>query len=308
MCRIFKFLAAIINRGLINHKFLLTVAGVLLTVGLMAAIPDSTRSESDQSAVIEQVAPGNYKIAEISPFPRGVMGMAVNDDGVLFFSDTYSRLDASSAVYALAPPYSGDPVPTGITGRSVAGLMWHEEKLYVAFLNRNEIIIYDSELEFLESRVVDSPWGFATDGENVFVYTYYGQIGLITNNRVNVFTESLQYPLDMEFSGNESLWITEASQPDSLGRLLEVGFRGEVKRDYAQGIKYPFGLQQYKNGNLYVTDKESGVIYVVPPEGNTAIVTDEYASPICITVDHLGRLVVNCDHNGGMLLVIKVPQ
>lgn len=248
------------------------------------------------------------EVTEVGPFLSGVQGMAMDNNGVLYYADSYSKADDISKVYILRPPYTGIPEATNIEGISITGLMWMDEKLYVSFLNTNEIIIYDKNLEFLESRPVNSPLNFANDGHTTFVLTYDGEIGVITDNRVRIFIKDLTSPFDIIFSKKESLWISQKGSKGAPGRVAEIGYAGTELGSLDLPLKEPAGLGMDHEGNLYIADKGDNKIYMVTWEGETYLVSDKYASPVCFVTMPDGRMMVNTEDNGGSLLIISMTR
>jgi DNA-binding beta-propeller fold protein YncE len=246
-----------------------------------------------------------FQIQEITPFLGRVHGMTMDNDGVLYYSDTYSKSDDISRVYMLNPPYTGNPIATEVEGFSIGGLLWENDKLHVAFLNKNEIVIYDKNLEFLESRPVDSPINFASDGSNIYVVSYFGLVGIVTNNRVRIHLEDLELPFDILYSGKESLWVSEKGKNGSPGRVSEIAYEGVITNILEQNFKDPAGLGMDQVGNLYIADKGDNKIYMVNPENQITLVSDKYTSPICVIPMPDGRMMVNTNHEGGMLLIIS---
>ncbi|MDA3823209.1 MAG: hypothetical protein PF450_11460 [Bacteroidales bacterium] len=249
-----------------------------------------------------------FQIREITPFLGRVHGIAMDNDGVLYYSDTYSKSDEISRVYMLNPPYTGNPIATEIEGFSISGLLWEDDKLYVAFLNKNEIVIYDKNLEFLESRPVESPINFSSDGSNIYVVSYFGSVGIVTPNRVKVKLEDLEFPFDILYNGKGSLWVSEKGKKEAHGRVSEIAYEGVIINKLEQNFIDPAGIGMDRLGNIFIADRGDHKIYMLNPEGEIILVSDKYTSPICIITMPDGRMMVNTNHNGGTLLIISLVR
>jgi hypothetical protein len=246
-----------------------------------------------------------FSIKEIPSFPENVQGMTIDKNGVLYFSDTYLKLDSKSRIYTLNPPYTGIPLATEIASQSIAGIMWHNNKLYVAYLNKNEVVIFDEALEFLVSYHVDSPLNFTTDGRNVYVVTYYGNLGVIKPNRIHMYMKELRSPFDIHYSDNQTLYISEKGKERIPGRVLEIGSGEEVMKTLKDSLQSPQGLTTDLYNNLYIAETEANRILMVTSDGETLLVTDQYESPIGFAKTDHGEILVNTNQNGGMLLLIQ---
>jgi hypothetical protein len=272
----------------------------------------SPSAENDPVESIETVATGAQKgkqqrfiIKEIPSFPENVQGMTIDKNGVLYFSDTYSRLDSKSRIYTLNPPYTGTPLATEIASQSITGLMWHNDELYVAYLNKNEVVIFDEALEFLASYFVDSPLNFTTDGKFVYVVTYYGNLGVIKPNRIQMYMKELRSPFDIHYSDNQAMYVSEKVGEGVPGRVLEIGSEEEAMKTMIDSLQSPQGLTTDIYNNLYIAETAADRILMVTSDGETILVTDQYDSPIGFAKTNSGEIVVNTNHNGGTLLLIQ---
>lgn len=246
------------------------------------------------------------QIKEISPFPPSVHGMTFDSDGVLYFSDTYSNMDFVSKVYTLNPPYTGTPMATEIEGQSIGGLLWHNKRLYVAFLNKNEIGIYNKDLEFEESIKFNAPWKFTISERGIFVLNYYGDVSFLSKKgKVMSFLQDLSSPSNIQYSGYKSIWISEQINSDTIGQITLHNFHGEVIDTIPQVFKKPLGLGLDNKGTLYVADNGDDKIYSISPNGKTTLLSDKYEKPICVIANDDGTIVVNTNHEGGMLLILN---
>jgi DNA-binding beta-propeller fold protein YncE len=266
---------------------------------------ESVESFETAAKGIRNAPQQRFIIDEIPSFPENVQGMTIDKNGVLYFSDTYLKLDSKSRIYTLNPPYTGTPLATEIASQSIAGIMWHNNELYVAYLNKNEVVIFDEALEFLVSYYVDSPLNFTTDGKFVYVVTYYGNLGVIKPNRIQMYIRDLQSPFDIHYSENQALYISEKGGEGVPGRVLEIGSGEEAMKTLIDSLQSPQGLATDLYNNLYIADTEADRILMVTSDGETILVTDQYDSPIGFAKTNTGEIVVNTNHNGGTLLLIQ---
>lgn len=252
-------------------------------------------------SIIAQGSTG-YEVTRINSFPQNVGGMTIDESGVLYFSDTYEHLDDISKVYMLNPPYTGKPVPTKITGHSLTGLMWHDNRLYVAFLNDDEIIVYDNNLEFLEAIPADSPLGFTTDGTTIYIFTYYGEIGVLSNNRVRYFLKDVQSPTCIKYSGKNSMFIAHKANNGNEAIISEIGSEGEILDTLAKEVKEPYGIELDSEGNLLFTDKAAGKIFLKTRGEPQQMISDAFSSPLLIAKIPSDGFLINSNHDNGVLL------
>ena len=235
--------------------------------------------------------------------PKGIHGLTMDPLGSIYFADTYSRLDDNSRVYRLDKPYTGKPEATSIQGQSIAGLMWFQNRLYVAHFTANEIVIYDENLDFLESRPVNSPWNLENDGENVYVISYEGEVGIVTNNRVKPIMNELVLPFDMAYSGDQSLWVGQPLTAGEEGKLIELDYRGDLLQEVV-GVTEPRGLVVTDRGFLYIADRGSSTLLKFNGEELSTISTFD-APPVCLEKMPNGNLLLNLDSDPGQLVVVK---
>jgi len=259
-------------------------------------------------SVADPLQQAEFSIKAIPGIPSGIRGMAVDENDVLYFSDTYSRLNDDSRIYTLDPPYTGEPSMTEISGQSIAGLMWFKNRLYIAFLNKDEIEIYDENLEFLESRVIKSPLNFTTDGNNVYILTYYGSIGVISGNRVKTVVKGLSKASDIQYSGASTLYVTDHSLENGKGQIAEYANGGLQTGILLSDLADPAGLEMDLSNNLYITDPCTNRVLMLTPGSILSLVTDKFLNPHCLTKTSAGEILVSTDHEGGTLLVIKAVR
>ena len=248
----------------------------------------------------------NFEITEISPFPSAVHGMVVDNDSTLYFSDTYTSYGNPSTVYFLEYPYTGNINATGITGDAVSGLIWQGDTLYVAFLNESKVKSYDRNFNFLNSWSVTYPWNFTSNGTDIFLVNYYGNIMKLNVNSFQTIYSGLEAPFDIVYSNNNSFFVSEQVGAGVPGRVKEISMDGIILDTIPIVFGNPEGLALDADTNLYIADTESGEVFQYTKDGEINLVTDAYNLPICIAQGQNNNILVNTNHAGGMLLDILV--
>ena len=271
---------------------------LVLTFGIVFSSSKQTNAQfkSDYS----------FEITEISPFPSAVHGMVVDNDSTLYFSDTYTSYGNPSAVYFLEYPYTGNINATGITGNAASGLIWHDDTLYVAFLNESKVKSYDKNFNLLSSWTVTYPWNFTSDGTDLFLVNYYGNIMKLNVNSFQTIYSGLEAPFDIVYSKNNSFFVSEQVGAGVPGRVTEISMDGIILDTIPIDFSNPEGLALDADTNLYIADTESGEIYQYTKDGEINLVTDAYNLPICIAQGQNNNILVNTNHAGGRLLDILV--
>jgi len=248
----------------------------------------------------------SFEITEISPFPSAVHGMVVDTDSTLYFSDTYTSYGDPSAVYFLEYPYTGNINATGISGNAVSGLIWQDDTLYVAFLNESKVKSYDRNFNFLSSWTVTYPWNFTSDGTDLFLVNYHGNIMKLNGNSFQTIFSGLEAPFDIVYSNNNSFFVSEQVGAGVPGRVKEISMDGIILDTIPIDFSNPEGLALDADTNLYIADTESGEVYQYTKDGEINLVTDAYNLPICIAQGQNNNILVNTNHAGGRLLDILV--
>jgi len=248
----------------------------------------------------------SFEITEISPFPSAVHGMVVDTDSTLYFSDTYTSYGDPSAVYFLEYPYTGNINATGISGNAVSGLIWQDDTLYVAFLNESKVKSYDRNFNFLSSWTVTYPWNFTSDGTDLFLVNYHGNIMKLNGNSFQTIFSGLEAPFDIVYSNNNSFFVSEQVGAGVQGRVKEISMDGIILDTIPIDFSNPEGLALDADTNLYIADTESGEVYQYTKDGEINLVTDAYNLPICIAQGQNNNILVNTNHAGGRLLDILI--
>lgn len=88
-------------------------------------------------------------INPLGNLPGAVHGMAVDDSGRLFFSDSFNSSIARQAYY-VDPPYTGTPTSTGITAGLPAGLLWETDTLFVCDTQNGQVRQYDDTFTLVD--------------------------------------------------------------------------------------------------------------------------------------------------------------
>lgn len=255
------------------------------------------------------VQPQEYQftINEIAPFPPAVHGMAINpNDSILYFSDTFKAFKDTPEVHYINYPYNGKIYNTGIKGNGVSGLIWKDNILYVAFLYENKVRSYDSDFHLSNSWDIETPWNFTSDGKHIFLVTFNGNLAQLYPSDFKIIHSGLEMPFDIEYSKNNSFYISEQVGVGIPGRIKEISIQGDILDTIPIEFSNPEGLTLDDQSNLYISDTEKGMIYQHTKEGQINLITAAYKLPICIEKGIGNTIMVNTNHEKGNLLQVEV--
>ncbi len=275
-----------------------------VALGLLSIASCSLNSAEWRDCGVELPRPSSSEIEVLRSFVPGVHGMAVAEDGVLYFSDSYQHAGSPAQVYTLVPPYSGVPEPTGIVGKNVAGLKWHGGSLFVCVTGESLVQRFDGDLQLQESWQVASPWNLTFIGETAYVVTYGGKVySLGKEGSSELVVSGLNYPFDIAAFGS-SFWVSEQSV-EKKGRVRRFDLDGKEIREAKHPWHNPEGLGLDKWGWLYLADTAKGEISRVAPECTVELLSADYDMPIVITEVPGGDLLVSTGGSNARLLRIK---
>ena len=272
----------------------------LLKKNVSEVIPPESKPDSSQME-----KPTAYSITEISPFPAAVHGMCLSPAGDLYFADTYKKMGDLSRVYILSPPYTGKARSLPVKADAISGLMWFNNQLYVALLEKSEIRVYSSEFELLKTYSLRSPWSFASYGNEVYILNYFGSLFKIAEEGPEQVRAYLSYPFDVEFTMEGDYWISEQVGARENGKLTLFDQDHYIKKQVDYPFSNPEGIALAENGNLVIADTGAGKILEYSLSADTVYtISERYALPICAISTEEGRVFINTNHEGGTLLIL----
>jgi len=246
----------------------------------------------------------SFNIKEIKPFPNDVHGIAHNPvDGAMYFTSFYS-----GSLLKLDYPYTGSYSNTGITGQRPAGLLWHQQSLFMADLMEGKIKQYDASLNLVNTFKVPNPWNMTTDGQSIYVITFSGELYKIHNQQVLLLTTGLGYPFDIAFSPDQTLYISEQNGSNVPGRIVEYDLNGNLLHVLPNLLSTPLGITFNNKGDFFVADNASGCIYCILPDGSSMQVSCSFDKPIAVVPNTSGDILVSTASSGGTLLEVSSNQ
>ena len=248
------------------------------------------------TSTVVLAVPSNVDVSFIQSIPAGVHGMAVADNGDLYFSDSFGNYNAIRKVYRLAAPYTGVLEQTPIVGELPAGLLWDNNTLYVADTQSSTIRQFDSNYNLMNTWNVDAPWLIKKSNDGALLITSYNNrvYRLSNDGAVEVVIDGLAAPFGLELALDNSLWVSEQGSGAGLpGYLKRWSLSGELLQEVEHNWDNPEGLQLDSEGSLWVADTGAGEILRISNAGELAVIADGLTYPIIITKLPGGNLLFN---------------
>ena len=273
------------------------LASLALCLGLLLLAHGTARGGSPPDVAIEIVR----------PFTTGVHGMAFAPDGSLYYSDSFKNQGPVAQVYKLAPELIGTPQATGISGATVAGLLWDAGQFYVCVTGANQVRRYDAGLVLQESWTVSQPWNVERVGLALFAVTNTGQVvRLNTNGTTTPLVSGLLFPFDLAQDGAGGFWVSEQVGTEVPGNVRRYDAAGQRLGLVDHTWDNPEGLEVDGAGRLYVADTGAGVVARVLSNGEVETITDSFALPIVVARHPDGNLYFNTSGAGAKLVRIAL--
>lgn len=273
---------------------------LLLAPGCDAPVDDdsagATADDDDDDDDTAAAPPYAATIEIVGDLPAGVHGMAVADDGVLWYGDTFGNASAAQEVYTVAPPYNGEHVVVPLDLEQPAGMRFIDGDPYVCDLNGSRVVRLDSGLEIEQSWDVSYPWNVRAmpDGD-VLVITYdQGLFRLNDDGTTELLFGGLALPFDLEPATADSVWISEQGEGTyGEGRVARWALDGTQVEEIVGEWPNPEGMALDDRGTLWIAETDSGEIRRRDADGTLSVAFDEYTVPILITPIPDGDLLVN---------------
>ena len=259
-----------------------------------------------EPAVEPPVEPA-VSVDSAAPFYAGVHGMAVSNDGTLYFSDSFGRIDKTRKIYTLAPPYTGAPVATAITGKTPAGLAWDDGTLLVCDVGDNVVTRYAADFSVVEQWAVRSPWNVArvADTQAWRVVTNDGRVVELGADTNKELFGGLLAPFDLVAVG-DAIWVSEqgAARGDP-GRVTRRRLDGSIVDDIAYSWANPEGMAMGPDGKLWVVETERGEIIRIDGDGQAEVIRGDLTLPIALTSHPAGDLFFNTGGPSPQLMRVR---
>jgi len=232
----------------------------------------------------------------VGDLPAGVHGMAVSDDGTLWYGDTFGNASAAQEVYTVAPPYDGEHQVASVDVEQPAGMRFIEGDLVLCDLNGSRVVRLDAALEIVQSWGVHYPWNVrAMPGGDLLVITYdQGLYRLEDGGTTELLFNGLALPFDLDPATADSLWISEQGEGTyGEGRVARWALDGTLIEEIAGEWPNPEGLALDDRGTLWIAETDSGEIRRRDADGTLSVAFDEYTVPILVAPTPDGDLLVN---------------
>jgi hypothetical protein len=241
-----------------------------------------------------RATPPGLDVQVVRPFTAAVHGMAFAPDGTLYYSDTFANQGPVARVYTLAPPLSGAPQATAITGSTVSGLLWNGGELYVCVTGANQVRRYSAALQLQQTWTVAQPWNVERIGGVLLAVTNGGQVvRLNANGTTTSLVSGLLAPFDISADGSTGFWVSEQVGGAPPGKVRHYDASGQALGVADFPWDNPEGLEIDVAGRLYVADTGAGTVRRVLSGGTIELVTDQFTLPIVITRHPDGNLYFN---------------
>lgn len=238
----------------------------------------------------------NYTISQIRTLPAGIHGMAVADNGDLYFSDSFGNYSQTRRVYRLPAPYTGSFQATPITGQIPSGLLWDNNTLYIADTQANTIRQYDVNYNLLNSWSVNAPWIIKKASDGSFLITSFNNqvFRLNENGTVQTVLTNLAGPFGVEPAQNDTFWVSEqGGAAGAPGFLKRWSLNGVVQQEVVHNWDNPEGLQMDNDGNLWIADTGAGQVLRLSDAGVLETAASQLSFPVIITKMPNGDLLFN---------------
>jgi hypothetical protein len=254
-----------------------------------------------------ELATDAVQINTIRAFPGGIHGMAVNNAGRLYFTDSFGNLGAKRSLYFVDPPYTGAFTVTRLSGTTPAGLMFDGSFLYLCDVSAGTVRRIDQSNRVVQQwSGVTQPWNVTRlpDGTLLTVSNAGIVQRLNANNTVTTLFGGLDAPFGIASAGDGTVWISEqgATAP---GRVTRRTLAGTEVESIAYGWNNPEGLHVDSAGDLWIA--ETGLGQILRYDGVALTVAGQgLGLPVVITRRDSDSLLANSANSPAQLLGVEI--
>ena len=266
---------------------------LIIPCGCATTGDDDAAVDDDDTSATE---PYTATMEILADLPAGVHGMAVADDGVLWYGDTFGNASAAQAVYTIAPPYDGAHEQAPVDIEQPAGMRFIEGVLHICDLQGSRVVRLGPGQEIEQSWDISYPWNLRSmPNGDVLVVTYdQGLYRLGDDGTAELMMTGLAMPFDLEPATADSLWISEQGEGTyGEGRVGRWTLDGTLVEEIPGEWPNPEGLALDDRGTLWIAETDSGQIRRRDPDGTLTMEFDEYTVPIIIAPTPDGDMLVN---------------
>ena len=236
------------------------------------------------------------QVTEIREIFGAIHGAAVGDDGRIFLSDSFGQHDKVRRVYYVDPPYDGAIVSTGIEGQSPAGLMWHQNRLWVCDVAGGTIRSFDTDFSLDDTILAEQPWNVANVGDEVLFVNGKGTVANIKTPD-QPLVKNLLNPFGIAGHSDGRFVVTQQGpNGESGGVVATYDKAGKELARSQRAWKNPEGIALDRHGAMFVVDTAAHELVQVETD-KEEVVSSDLDLPVVLT-----RFL-----NGDLLLVTVGP-
>ena len=230
--------------------------------------------------------------------------MALDAEGTLWWSDSYPGQGKTSRVYR-RPADTTEDVATEITGGTLAGLRFEDERLVVCDVAQGRVFVVEPDGSSTLEWAAPGPWNTAQldDGHRVAV-THAGEVwALAEDGSTSKQFDGLDAPFGIAAGPDGTMWITEQGQAE--GRVTRRDADGQIVEIVEGAWDNPEGIAVTESG-LVAADTSTGAVYTVDADGARTLAV-EVELPITATADGTSVLVGTAGKSAALWRIRACP-
>ncbi len=280
---------------------------LLLLVLSLVACGAPTRPSLPAAAAAEPAS----ATARLAAAPSGIHGLAVRDDGAVFYADSFGSVDSGRSIYMLLPPYESNAERLPLAGDLPAGMLFHDGLLYVCDTLAGEVRRYDASMQPSGSWNASAPWSVtALEDGTILSVSHDGKLQrLIANGQVETLFDGLSHPFGLAPGGGPSVWISEQSTAEGPGRVTRRTLDGSILESVETTLGNPEGLALDAEGRLMIADTGLDRVFRRDADGAVHLLVDSVQFPIVVARLDAESFLVNgsgADEGYGLWRVVPL--